>query len=921
MNFKEKAMALLHDPPYKAFVVTGKIRENLCDDFNDISNLKAHEKHALCFAKEVLANTPLDPGDEILKLFDNVKEADHRASLVDRLNLPPETPLQSKIVLKNIINPKSYREIRGTIDLQRVRNEVAKPINNLLRLTNDEREAYHTLYIAYELLWLSKNLPLSPADTRIPTHTVFDHVYSTAMSYNIISKNPNNELYYIDVAGVQNFVSKARKLRDLWASSYLISLYAWLLVKDYVWEYGGDILIVPTARFNIFYYYSAINKFKNIQLRDNLTDIICKVIYANSNICDIKEFRYPRFPVVPATISIILPKGTKINEESIWAKIVDEAFNTNLLDDYQLDNKEIIKKIAKILPFFIRKGNLAFDNEPFGDVLKKARKMATQPFKITKTLTVDYKDGKYFINDIEIKTSPKNPKFGFDYCTMCGENPALVILPPEDDKYWENKDQVLLSPGEKLCPWCFTKRVFSINAHKAIPRLFGSSEETATMHFISVGDVASVSFKFKLDANYKDLEEIAKKYNLDKDEDPNIRMAIWKPYSTIIKNKKALITRESTSTYFNDINLRRELEGKLRGKYLTSSPHTYYSIIKGDGDNVGKILIGDLPFYNSLEEYLNDALNIDDATKKQNTINQIIGEDKRGDNNKLSRIVTPSYLSTVSSMLMRISIRDQLIIYDNYGFTIYTGGDDILAIAPNEIIELIDYNTKKVKEVLRYNPSINIVLKTRENYMGLPQSDHFDQYGLPLFPTSRSYAIYVIYYREPIYDAISSMNYLLDKAKESCWKLEDGREICKDTLIITDGDTEAYLPLERTELLHSLMQFLGDFKKEKKGLLSNSFIYDVISNEEILKRLKSDEYKKYVEFLIQRNLTSKDEGLVKAISLVFPIITRKVKVEKVEKIIDSEGKNNNCDKKEYYEIDDDTPFIVYLAKAYKIISR
>jgi CRISPR-associated protein. len=65
---------------------------------------------------------------------------------------------------------------------------------------------------------------------------------------------PEGLVIIIDIPGVQEYISASRKLRDLRISSYLISLIAWKTVEKFVDLYGPDILILPTARFNPFFY-------------------------------------------------------------------------------------------------------------------------------------------------------------------------------------------------------------------------------------------------------------------------------------------------------------------------------------------------------------------------------------------------------------------------------------------------------------------------------------------------------------------------------------------------------------------------------------------------------------------------------------------------------------------------------------------
>ncbi|MEM2914635.1 MAG: type III-B CRISPR-associated protein Cas10/Cmr2, partial [Candidatus Bathyarchaeia archaeon] len=126
-----------------------------------------------------------------------------------------------KVKIKNCFDPRLSVEL----------GEEPKNIDNffsslheIIAKAKNSKVAWHLLYSLYELLWIEHSFASGPADTRIPTHNVFDHCYATVAVTNwyMRSTNPKGILVTIDIAGVQSFISEARKLRDFWAASYMV---------------------------------------------------------------------------------------------------------------------------------------------------------------------------------------------------------------------------------------------------------------------------------------------------------------------------------------------------------------------------------------------------------------------------------------------------------------------------------------------------------------------------------------------------------------------------------------------------------------------------------------------------------------------------------------------------------------------------
>ncbi|ABU81511.1 type III-B CRISPR-associated protein Cas10/Cmr2 [Ignicoccus hospitalis] len=267
---KKKMVALLHDTPEKAWLMYVK---------------KKHEEYAKERIGDVL-------GEEYLDYFKDVKAYDVISSTIDRWVVPSRMNIDRVIRLINPFDPNFFYEIDlGQISKEKIEDYWNK-LKTCLSKVSGDRERYHAQYVLMELLWYKTvKVPL-PADTRFPTHTVFDHVYATASMINIYnndSKKFSGFIVGIDIPGIQSFISGGRRPGDWWIRSWLISATVWYLIKELVWNLGPDVLLSPSARYNPFYYATVAHRVQAVRecLDENLTS--------------------PEQPLMPATVTLLLP--------------------------------------------------------------------------------------------------------------------------------------------------------------------------------------------------------------------------------------------------------------------------------------------------------------------------------------------------------------------------------------------------------------------------------------------------------------------------------------------------------------------------------------------------------------------------------------------------------------------------------------
>jgi CRISPR-associated protein Cmr2 len=91
---------------------------------------------------------------------------------------------------------------------------------------------------------------LLPADTRVPDHTIFDHLDLTAALAACFALDPQDgpALLAVSLGPVQDFIAAARSTSDLWAGSHLLSRLAWEAMRVICDELGPEAILFPRLR-------------------------------------------------------------------------------------------------------------------------------------------------------------------------------------------------------------------------------------------------------------------------------------------------------------------------------------------------------------------------------------------------------------------------------------------------------------------------------------------------------------------------------------------------------------------------------------------------------------------------------------------------------------------------------------------------
>lgn len=91
---------------------------------------------------------------------------------------------------------------------------------------------------------------LLPADTRVPDHTIWDHLdlVSAFAAAFINDEDGGPALLAVSLGPVQDFIAAARTTSDLWAGSHLLSRIAWEAMKVICNDLGPEAILFPRLR-------------------------------------------------------------------------------------------------------------------------------------------------------------------------------------------------------------------------------------------------------------------------------------------------------------------------------------------------------------------------------------------------------------------------------------------------------------------------------------------------------------------------------------------------------------------------------------------------------------------------------------------------------------------------------------------------
>ena len=206
---------------------------------------------------------------------DTITLADHIASGLTRAVLPSDNSKLNEVVLKHaLVKGKSLSFSIEDIDVQKLKREIKNLLEtDLAYLTKETaieekaRQIFNYLFFAFskrlrnahsgEIGKLGALWDILPADTRLSDHPMWHHFALTSAGYSSLETacedgekqtKENLSLVVYSITPVQEFIGKARKLRDYWTGSVLLSYLAFVGITKVCEELGPDHILYPSLQ-------------------------------------------------------------------------------------------------------------------------------------------------------------------------------------------------------------------------------------------------------------------------------------------------------------------------------------------------------------------------------------------------------------------------------------------------------------------------------------------------------------------------------------------------------------------------------------------------------------------------------------------------------------------------------------------------
>ncbi len=536
-----------------------------------------------------------------------------------------------------------------------------------------------------------------PADTRIPNHSIWHHNALTSALYSsreLAGHWDQVGLAVFSLTPVQGFIAKARKLRDYWLGSVILSWLAFEGICEIMETLGPDHILYPSLLDQPLVTQYLKDKWIGRQRHDLLPESWKP---ENTTATGLATFPNKFLALVPINLlgEIAAAVETRIREK--WAEIGQGVLKTLLYEA-----KDLEPDAAHLERLFDRQMNglwqvqwaaarlcsvkdqaelgklldpqaLAGVNgviEEFNKILEHL-KWDTSHYGLHYPLSHQLAQSALAAQKLQ-RQSRRADEPG-EKCSLCGEFEALSLRDYEVERagakaYGESLDELartyreewkedadesddeqpdLKKRGEKLCAICLTKRW--LKRKGVLP------EGHILQHIVGRADSFPSTAEMALGALFKREEEKGRRF----DE----------------KEKKAL-----AQALFETSKLKE-------GNIMISESDKYYALLVMDGDRMGRLVNGETisaTWKSALhpelrDRLLNKALLFDPLFREP--WQALIHEE--GENKAVKLSVTPAIHAAISEALGDFALYQAAPIVDKAeGRLIYAGGDDVVAILP-----------------------------------------------------------------------------------------------------------------------------------------------------------------------------------------------------------------------------------------------
>jgi len=789
----------------------------------------------------------------------NIKKEDYDysdmiASCMERSFLPSNQQKDFNEIRHPLSEEKLIYQINGNEikNIEKAIEEISKSYKNL----DDEKKSF--------LLWrnlideiiekvndtkLKKYIPILPADTRVPDHSIWEHIkITTAISAKIINNQnlQNNSLFLFSIGPVQSFISQARKAQDFYMGSFILSYLTFIAIKQIVEKYGPTSIIYPDLHKQPLMDWYLKNKIQ-IQIKNDQSKNINLPTIPNRFVAIIPETDEEQIKSLTKEIKKEIEKELENSRNKIFRELdiefkeLENIIKTQFSDfpkiywvsvPWKIENNDInINHLTdffesnyltrwKSLNQFIdqngeHKSNIGFLYQLLYTTLEKSMGARKNIREFTQTKEEGRKCSICGERNVVFYRDEETPLF-------IKNNLNFFFRNKEKDSFIEiDKNKItykIIAKKEGLCSICFWKRTFEIYLENEVDQNIFKD-----FSLPSTAEIACADFKEKV----KDFEEF-KKY-----EEEFFKLTESNNSHIKINSLPKLNLKETLegSWFYEDnlntkkikdelgIDISQEKIEKIKKilKNLQKKANPYYAVIYLDGDNMGKWLSGEL--LPSIENSYNSDIwkNLPENFKKD--LKKHLKETHP--NGKKNKLLTPAIHSAISAALRNYSIEfvRKIVEKEHLGKLIYAGGDDVLAFV--NLKDLFD-----VMEKLRWAFSGNIKFENNEIKVDLDNNTGFvlkdDVYYLTMGKNATcSMGVVIAHHKEPLKIVIDKVFEMGKIAKEN------GRDGFAISLMKHSGEERigsAKWKIDNLSTIEIFRKLKNDMNSENEIYISDSFI-------------------------------------------------------------------------------------------------
>jgi len=728
--WKTKLLARIHDPGEKAFVLFG-------DRFG-------HEGGTVRSLRTELFGSNIDHS-----MNKAVKWADWWAAAADRPQWPTQHRFDSQVRWEKepiLIHPLSGKEYPlknlGSVDVGEIKRKSLSHFQSLIHRNETEVDHRRTVLSYWRFClelpedqdndYLGELWAHLPADTRIPDHSIWDHLDLTGAFAGAFAgdRQDGPALLVMSIGPVQSFISGGRSTSDLWAASHLLSTLSWEAMKVVCEKLGPDSIIFPRLRgvpivdhwlknecqldanlFEKLHGFDAISQEANPLFRASLPNRFVAIVpYSESETLasGIEEhLRNWIQKLGKDTLRFLLEKAEKKSSEDAYAhkQIKDQLrgfpevnwavvpFSLIDIGNKEKQNQLRTEKLRQaMVPFF------GTNEDKCGFLDSEAWRILKKPIDLEKDYRFfDPNPGTLYpaIYDLaeRVLAATKGTRF-FDQleqvgwrCSITGESEWLTLDKAQlENSYRGQKDTLwarisdavpsLAKEGEHLGVLAAIKRAW--------PDLFASRVmgDSDTQRFVvSTHTMAIASHLEQFLESPNEMSSSDEKFLEDASSKLTValprRLVEYHRQNAKLKSAKRIPAALEQAVDDNDIKRINHLNKILFPENNNSvQRETYYALLMMDGDRMGQILSGKscvIEYKNSFHSKIRSRF---EEFAAMNLELQSYCDAKRA--------ISPGRHIAISDALNDFSLHavPEIVEINHLGRVIYAGGDDVLAMLP-----------------------------------------------------------------------------------------------------------------------------------------------------------------------------------------------------------------------------------------------